>query len=73
MRRPMLSTVLRRVDLLRTRFEDLRWRAALHGLVLTRERRLLGAVYLLTPLEGEAVILYDLNEVIGHLAHRPTR
>ncbi|RKS04995.1 hypothetical protein DFP74_0576 [Nocardiopsis sp. Huas11] len=48
-------------------FEDARWEAAQHGLILTRARRLLGAVYTLVSLDGEAVILYDLRELREYL------
>lgn len=48
-------------------FEDLRWQSAQRGFVLTRERRVWGALYALTPLQGETRILNDLGEVRGFL------
>lgn len=59
---------------LRTQFEDLKWQAASTGpgFVLTREHRLLGAIYMLVPLEGEAVILYSLDEVRTYLDQHTT-
>ncbi|MFC9084908.1 hypothetical protein [Nocardiopsis dassonvillei] len=56
---------------LRVAFEEARWQAAQRGLVLTRERRMLGAVYTLTSLDAETTILYDLGEVRAFL-NRPT-
>lgn len=59
---------------LRTQFEDLKWQAATTspGFVLTRERRLLGAIYMLVPLQGQAVILYSLAEVRTYLNRHTT-
>lgn len=51
----------------RNRYETTVWRAAQHGLVLTRERRLLGTVHTLADLDQTTATLYDLREVHGHL------
>ncbi|MFV2195355.1 hypothetical protein [Nocardiopsis sp. LOL_012] len=56
------------------RFEELRREAALRGFVLNRGRRLVGALYTLTPPRGETLILHDLGEVERRLGLRgPTR
>ncbi|MFC9085495.1 hypothetical protein [Nocardiopsis dassonvillei] len=52
---------------IRTAFEEVRWQAAQRGLVLTRERRMLGAVYTLTSLDTDTTILHDLGEVRAFL------
>ncbi|WP_047867931.1 hypothetical protein [Nocardiopsis sp. RV163] len=52
-------------------FDDARWRAAQQGYVLTRQKRLLGAVYALTSLDGDTAILHDLGEVRAFL-ERPS-
>ncbi len=60
--------------LLRRDFEATRWRAAQQGFVLTRERRLLGALYALTSLGGVTEIFHDLAEVRAYLdGHDPDR
>ncbi|NYH51348.1 hypothetical protein HNR06_000937 [Nocardiopsis arvandica] len=51
-------------------FEQVRWCAAQQGYVLTRQKRLLGAVYALTPLDGRTEILHDLGEVRAFLDRR---
>jgi hypothetical protein len=51
----------------RAAFEATVWRAARHGLVLDRQRGFLWAVYTLTSLDQDTVILYDLREVHEHL------
>lgn len=58
----------------RSLFEQLKWQAATTGggYILTRERRLLGAIYMLTPLEGRATLLYSLAEVRAYLEQRST-
>lgn len=58
----------------RSQFEQLKWQAATAGAgyILTRERRLFGAIYMLTPLEGPAIILYSLAEVRAYLEQRST-
>lgn len=65
----------RRIDLrhqiteLRQRFLDLRWKAAATGggFVLTRQIRLLGAIYMLLPLHRPAKLFYSLDEVQTYL------
>lgn len=54
---------------LRREYEDLRWIALTSGpgYLLTREPRLLGTVYALTPLDGKTKILYSLAEVRTYL------
>ncbi|MBR8741450.1 hypothetical protein [Nocardiopsis sp. MG754419] len=58
-----------RITTRRQRFMDLRWKAATtgRGFVLTRQRRLLGAIYLLLPLRGPAELFYCLDEVEHYL------
>lgn len=48
-------------------YEELGWQAVQRGFLLTRESRLWGALYALTPVRGETRILYDLGEVRGFL------
>lgn len=48
-------------------FEEMWWQAVQNGFVLTRERRVWGALYALTPVRGETQILNDLGEVRGFL------
>ncbi|WP_017573285.1 hypothetical protein [Nocardiopsis halotolerans] len=54
-----------------TGFDGARWSAAQQGYVLTRQKRFLGAVYALTPLNGDTVILHDLAEVRAFLNQSP--
>lgn len=58
----------------RTEFENLKWQAATTGpgFILTRERRLLGSIYALTPLEGQTALLYSLAEVRTYLNRHTT-
>lgn len=58
----------------RAEFKDLKWRAATTGpgFILTRERRLLGAIYALTSLDGRTTLLYSLAEVRAYLEQRTT-
>jgi hypothetical protein len=51
----------------RTRYEAALWRAARHGLALTRDRGVLGTLYTLVSPTGGTVLLYDLAEVHDHL------
>ncbi|WP_159944688.1 hypothetical protein [Nocardiopsis sp. FR6] len=52
-------------------FDGARWSAAQQGYVLTRQKGFLGAVYALTPLNGDTVILHNLAEVRAFL-NRPS-
>ncbi|GAA1112322.1 hypothetical protein [Nocardiopsis metallicus] len=61
-----------RIATRRQRFVDLRWKAASTGcgFVLTRQPRLLGAIYMLLPLRGPAELFYCLDEVEHYLNQR---
>ncbi|GAA1463183.1 hypothetical protein NE857_03370 [Nocardiopsis exhalans] len=58
-----------RITTRRQRYVDLRWKAATtgRGFLLTRQRRLLGAIYMLVPLQGPAELFYCLDEVHTYL------
>ncbi len=64
---PMSVLTARKPRLRRAAFQEVRWQAAQQGFVLSRARRLVGAVYTLTSLDGDTVLLYDLGEVRAFL------
>lgn len=59
----------------RQKYVDLRWKAATTGggFILTRQTRLLGAIYMLTPLHGPAELFYSMDEVANYLDRHASR